>query len=929
LDIPSATYRIQFSGLFDFRMAQEILPYLHELGISDIYASPIFKSVKGSAHGYDVVDHNSLNPELGSQSDFDTLIESVKLRRMRWLQDIVPNHMAFDYNNKMLIDVLEKGRRSSFFSFFDIDWEHAYENIQGRVLAPFLGKFYGETLENGEISLYFGPEGFSIRYYDLELPVAIDSYSFVLSHRVGILRRVLGEDNPDFIKILGVLYVLKTVVAEEELSEVYNQVRFVKKMLWDIYSENEGFKGFMDENIRTFNGNRDCPDSFGLLDELLSKQVFRLSYWKIATKEINYRRFFNINGLISLMVQEDDVFNHIHDLIFELVKSEKISGLRIDHADGLNDPGKYLQLVRNKFPEVYVLVEKILAPGEELPRSWPVQGTTGYEFTNYVNGLFVDRKNSRAFTKIYSNFIATKINFPDLLSDKKRAIILELMAGDVNNLAQELKSISSRDRHASDVTLYGLRRALTEVLISFPVYRTYISGTEYTENDTKFIEIAIDKAMEDNPALGPELNFIKKFLLLKFPPYINEEGKRDWIKFAMRFQQYTSPVMAKGFEDTLLYVYNRLISLNEVGGHPEHFGVSVSDFHRFNKKRLKSAPLSLNSTSTHDTKRDEDVRSRINVLSEIPSEWEVTIKRWSKLNRASKKRIGKTYIPDSNDEFFLYQTLIGAFPFDQSEYPQFVERIKNYVIKAVREAKVHTAWVRPDNAYEEAYISFIESILDRPESNTFVKELSSFAMRIAKFGIWNSLSQTLIKITAPGVPDFYQGTELWALNLVDPDNRRPVDFEKRIQILNELRLKAFSDPKNLVNDLLYNPSDGRLKLFLIWRAIRTRSAMPDLFETGEYFPIQGEGSLARHVVAFARINGQKWSMTVTPRLSTHLVPDGAPPLGPSVWKDTQLILPRRISGYCHNVITGEELELNGHLVLSKALKSFPVAFLVN
>ncbi|MGC8603232.1 MAG: malto-oligosyltrehalose synthase, partial [Desulfomonilaceae bacterium] len=858
-------------------------------------------------------------------------VESVKLRGMRWLQDIVPNHMAFDHDNKMLVDIFEKGQRSKFFSFFDIDWEHPYENIKGRVLAPFLGEFYGETLENGEISLCFGPEGFTIKYYDIEFPVVIDSYSFILSHRIEILRRTLGKDNPDFIKILGVLYVLKTVVVEEELSEVYDQVGFVKKMLWDIYSHNEGFKEFLDQNIRIFNGNRNSADSFGHLDELLSQQVFRLSYWKIATKEINYRRFFNINGLISLMVQDGAVFNYINELVFDLVRSGKVSGLRIDHADGLNDPGKYLRLMRINFPELYIVVEKILAQEEELPESWPVQGTTGYEFANYVNGLFVDRKNNRAFTKIYSNFTSTKTNFSDLVRDKKRLIVVELMAGDVNNLALELKRISSHDRHASDVTLYGLRRALTEVLVSFPVYRSYISWTDFTQSDRRYIETAINKAIQRIPALAPELSFIKKFLLLQFPLYIDEEGKTEWIKFAMRFQQYTSPVMAKGLEDTVLYVYNRLISLNEVGGHPENFGISVSDFHRFNKKKLNLAPLSLNATSTHDTKRDEDVRARINVLSEIPGEWEATLKRWSKINRPKKKRIAKTYLPDRNDEYFLYQTLLGALPFDEYDYPQFVDRIKNYVIKAVREAKIHTGWVKPDIPYEEAYMSFIESILEQSENNVFLEELMAFTRMIAKFGIFNSLSQTLLKITAPGVPDFYQGTELWELSLVDPDNRRPVDFRKRIHILNEIRGKAGSNMKNLLNELLSNPTDGRIKLFVIWRAMRTRKDLFTLFERGEYSPVRARGGLARNVVAFARVSAKnkKWSITVTPRLCTRLAPDGSPPLGDAVWKDTQLMLPRQIRGCCRNVITEEELELDGRLDLSKALESFPVALIVN
>ncbi len=929
MNVPSATYRLQFSSSFNFRMARDILPYLEELGISHVYASPIFKASRGSDHGYNVVDHNSLNPELVSEIDFDSLIDSVRNRGMFWIQDIVPNHMAFDSENGMLMDVLEKGQRSEFFSFFDIDWEHAYENIKGRVLAPLLGRFYGESLEDSEISLCFGPQGFSIKYYDLSLPLAIDSYSFVLSHRVGTLRKTLGKDHPDFIKILGVLYVLKTVVTEEELSEVYDQVRFVKKMLWDIYRDNQRFREFLDENIRIFNGDKIIGDSFGLLDELLSMQVFRLSYWKIATKEINYRRFFNINSLISLKVQDRNVFDYIHDLIFRYIRSGKISGLRIDHVDGLNDPAGYIRLLRNNFPELYLIIEKILVPGEELPVSWPVQGTTGYDFLNHVNGVFVDRMNGRAISKIYSKFSGFRSNFNEMARNKKRLIILELMAGDINNLAQELKSISSRDRHASDVTLYGLRRALTEVLVSFPVYRSYISWTEFTESDRKYLETAINQAEQYEPALASELHFIRKFLLLQFPPYIDEAGKTEWTKFAMRFQQYTSPVMAKGLEDTVLYIFNRLISLNDVGGQPEIFGHSIKEFHHLNKKRFLLTPLSLNATTTHDTKRDEDVRARINVLSEIPQEWETTVKRWARLNRLRKKRIGRIYFPDNNDEYFLYQTLVGAWPLDSSEHPQFMDRIKEYAIKAVREAKVHTAWVKPDIVYEEAYISFIESIMEPTEDNHFYWDIQDFASRISRFGMLNSLSQTLLKITSPGIPDFYQGTELWSLNLVDPDNRRPVDFSKRKKLLDEIRSKAASNIGELLDELCSQIDNSKIKLFLIWTGMQTRKAMSNLFEEGEYIPLRTSGAFARHILAFARMDKKNCSITVAPRLFRKVAPDGSMPLGKSAWKDTSILLPRRIKGSFGNVMTGEDIEFERHINVADVLETFPVALLVN
>jgi (1->4)-alpha-D-glucan 1-alpha-D-glucosylmutase len=929
MDIPVSTYRIQFTTSFGFKEMVRIIPYLAELGISHIYASPIFKARDNSPHGYDVVDHNSLNTQLGSENDFETLISFMKKMKMKWIQDIVPNHMAFDYANKILTDVLEKGQRSPFVSFFDIDWEHSYENIKGRVLAPFLGAFYGETLENGELVLGFCQDGLTISYHELKFPLAIDSYLFVLSHRLGTLRKNMGEDHPDFIKILGVLYVLRTMPLEEEQSESYDQARFIKKMMWDIYTRNDEFRKFLDDNIKTFNGNKDNPESFNLLDELLSKQIFRLSFWKIATKEINYRRFFNINGLISLMIQDETVFSHVHDFLFKLIREEKISGVRIDHIDGLYDPEKYIKTIRGLFPHLYLLVEKILSPEEDLPQSWQVQGTTGYDFMNYVNGIFCERKNERTFTKIYSSFIGAKINFGDLVREKKRLIIFENMAGDINNLAQELKGISSRDRNASDVTLYGLRRALTELLVSFQVYRTFISGSEYTERDREIVEQAIRTAVQHAPGLVQELNFIRNFLFLEFPQYLDDEGKAEWTSFAMRFQQYTGPLMAKGLEDTTLYVYNRLISLNEVGGNPESFGISVDDFHRFNRRRFESHPLSLNATSTHDTKRGEDVRARINVLSEIASEWEQTIKRWAKINQTKKTRINKMLVPDSNDEYFLYQTLVGAFPSDASEYPDFVSRIRRYIIKSVREAKVHTAWVKPDIGYEEGYESFIDEILKAEPNNVFLNELKSFSLKIAKFGVLNSLSQTLIKMTVPGIPDFYQGSELWDLNLVDPDNRRPVDFSRRVSILRELQERFKSDLPNLLLELMSNPADGKIKLYLIWRILNARSSFSDLFEKGNYTPIKITGSRARHLICFARIYRSRWSVTVAPRLFTHLIPDGSFPTGHDVWGDTELTLPVWGQGYCENVISGEKILVERHLPLCTVLESFPVALIVS
>jgi (1->4)-alpha-D-glucan 1-alpha-D-glucosylmutase len=927
--IPTATYRLQFTPSFGFEHARKVVPYLAALGISHIYASPIFKARKGSQHGYDIVDPNQLNPELGVADDFERLLQAVHEKGMDWIQDIVPNHMAFDYQNEMLMDVLENGKSSQYLHFFDIAWENTYEDIKGKTLAPFLGRFYGESLEDGEITLHYGREGLTVRYYDLAFPVKIDSYLSFFSHGVGSLKRKLGEEHPDFIKLLGVLYVLRTLPSGESAEDYYPQVKFIKRMLWDLHSANSDFRAFLAENLRTFNGERGDPDSFALLDTLLSSQLFRLSFWKVATKEINYRRFFTINELISLRVEEEDVLNHTHGLVFDLLRAGKIAGIRIDHVDGLHDPIMYLKRVRDRAPEAYIVIEKILQFNENLPNEWPVQGTTGYDFANYVNGLFCERKHQKAFKRIYSEFAGTRVTFNDLVLDKKKLIIFEHMAGDVNNLAQLLKSILSRDRHGADVTLYGLRRALTELLAAFPVYRTYINSEVLTDTDRDYIQAAADRAINANPALLHELLFIKRLLLMEFPAYLDDERKADWLRVTMRFQQMTGPLMAKGFEDTALYVYNRLISLNEVGGRPDRFGCSTKEFHRFNRKRQRLWPGSLNATSTHDSKRGADITARINVLSEIPEEWESKVKLWSRINKGKKKRVRGAAVPDRNDEYFLYQTLVGSFPFRESEYPEFRQRLKDYIIKAVREAKIHTAWIKSDAPYEEAYVAFVEALLEPSDENTFLQEFLPFQRRISHYGIFNSLSRTLVQITSPGVPDFYQGTELWDLNFVDPDNRRPVDFNNRFLWLKDIGKRAGSDVLDLLRELLAAREDGRMKLFLIARALDARSANLSLFQEGTYLPVEITGHLRHHIVAFARKHADSWSLTIAPRFLTTLLPAGELPPGREIWEDTQMILPESAPWEWRNVLTDQSLRTDRTLLMADALEHFPVALFIH
>ena len=927
MKMPTATYRIQLNPAFGFQAAQTVISYLADLGISDLYASPIFKAVKGSLHGYDVVDPNHLNPELGGLSDLEGLAAELRTYNMGWIQDIVPNHMAIDSENRLLMDILENGSSSRYFQFFDVDWDYPAASLNRRILAPFLGRFYGECLEDGEIALQYGPEGFKAAYYNLAFPLRIESYSDLFKN-LSRLKKKLAEDDPDFIKLLGILYVLKMLSASDEPEERSIQIRMIRRILWELYTSNSVIRKFIDETVRAFNGQKGKPESFNSLDDLLSKQVFRLSFWKVAAEEINYRRFFCVNGLISLKVEDDHVLNHTHGLIFDLIERRIVTGLRIDHVDGLYDPASYLQKVRGSAPAAYILVEKILDLNEDLPPSWPVQGTTGYDFTNYVNELFCQKENERAFGRIYAGVTGLKNSYEDVVRYNKKLMIQEDMASDVHNLAQLLKNISSRDRHGSDITLNALQRALTEVLAVFPVYRTYISQVVVPDDDRKYILAAVDRARANLPALLHEFAFIRRFLLLDFPDYVSEEEKRDWLHFAMRFQQLSGPVMAKGVEDTTHYVYNRLLSLNEVGGRPDRFGCSPEEFHKFNTKKRDLWPDSLNATSTHDTKRGEDARARINVLSEMPDEWLQKLRTWIRINRGKKKRVQGLAVPDRNDEYFLYQTIIGAFPFSDDDYIGFVQRIKAYIVKAVREAKVHTAWLKPDTEYENAYVAFIEKILAPSEANEFLKELIPFCRKVSHYGMLNSLSQTLLKITSPGVPDFYQGAELWDLSLVDPDNRRPVDFEKRRAMLACIREQDDADIGRLVQDLLSTREDGRVKLFLIYRALKAKEANRDIFRSGAYLPLEPAGRFRNHVIAFAWRHKRQWAVVIAPRFLSGLVQEGCFPLGRQVWQDTDVTMPDGAPAAWRNVITNEAASSGRALSIGEILLSFPVAMLI-
>ncbi len=912
--IPVATYRLQFNSRFGFREAGEIVPYLAKLGISDIYASPIFKAKSGSDHGYDIVDHNLLNPDLGTVEDFENLSETLAAHGMGWIQDVVPNHMSYSYENPMLSDVLEKGSNSKYYRFFDVDWDHPGDGLKGRLLAPFLGDLYGRVLERSEIRLIYDQVGFAVTYYELRLPLKLKSYGKILSLGLRDLEHTLEENDP-------AINDLKSIILEANGDDPDPGL---KRRLWDLFERSREVRNFLTSNLQAFNGEETNPASFDLLDDLLSEQFFRLCFWKVASDEINYRRFFIMNDLISLCTERDEVFESLHSLLFDLVEKGNITGLRIDHLDGLYNPEEYLRRLKDRLNDKYIVAEKILLPEDAIPTSWPMEGTTGYDFLNCLNGILCDKARREEFEGIYSRFTGTVQSYANVVYEKKKLIADRHMSGDVDNLARHLKNVLGTDRRWSDITLSGIKKALIELLVLFPIYRTYASPQSFNESDRGIIRETFRMAKQRNLDLFNELDFLEHFLL---DP--KKEGTDSWQSLIMRFQQHTGPLMAKGVEDTAMYIFYQLLSLNEVGGDPGSYGVSLDRFHLFNEERARNWPHTMNATSTHDTKRGEDARARISVLSEIPEEWEARLLSWSRMNEGLKKTVSGIDVPDRNDEYFLYQTMIGAFPFQSVDRPAFRERAGRYLVKAAREAKVHSGWVRPSTSYELAFVSFLEDILDSEE---FMKDFRPFQNRVADHGILNSLTQVLVKMTAPGIPDFYQGTELWDFSFVDPDNRRPVDFERRKMYLDEIIKREETNVKGLLDELLASKEDGRIKLFLIYKVLKARQENASLFAGGNYMRLGVEGKIAENIIAFAREYEGAWALTIAPRLTFALTENEGGLQGDFPgWRmlgDTRLILPKDAPSSWRNAITDQWIRGEKAIPLHEILELFPVALLL-
>ena len=989
--IPRTTYRLQFNSNFTFQQAKALVPYLHDLGISDCYASPLFKARPGSTHGYDICDYSQLNPELGSEEDFSAFSLALQSHRMGVLLDMVPNHMGIGgTGNAWWYDVLEIGPSSAYASYFDIDWQPVKPDLANKVLLPILEDQYGRILESSRLRLSYEDGAFFLNYYETRWPVAPRTYSRILSFGIEQLVQRLGEQNDHVQELQSILTAVnylpsRTELDPEKIAERIREKEIIKRRLATLCTTCANVRLMIDLTLQIFNGVPGQPRSFDMLDELIDAQPYRPAFWRVATDEINYRRFFDINELAAIRVELPEVFDATHQLVFRLLADGKISGLRIDHPDGLWDPPAYFRKLQENYllhsveaglakgtklnpvlhdwlstvlPSgseaagsqgssgqtwpLFVVAEKILAEAECLPEDWAVHGTTGYDFLTQVNGLFVDGRNEKAFNRLYSQFAGTQSDLGNLINSTKKMIMLVSMAGEINALSYRLDRISEKNRSYRDFTLNSLTFAIREVIACLPVYRTYINGRRKPlERDQAYIEAAVREAKQRNPRTAHALfDFIKDTLLLRNTQDFREEDHEKLLEFVMKFQQLTGPITAKGVEDTAFYVYNRLVSLNEVGSSPKRFGISVESFHKQNFERGRRWPHSLLTSSTHDTKRSEDVRARINVLSEIPGEWGVALKRWSRLNAYHKTKNDGKAAPDRNDEYLFYQTLLGVWPakaMSPEEAESFRDRMLAYMLKATKEAKVHTSWVNPNEGYDRAVHHFVCAVLDGKPTNLFLKDFSTLQRKTAFYGRLNGLAQVLLKLTVPGIPDIYQGTELWDYSLVDPDNRRTVDYERRQQILEELKSeveRAGQDLVALARRLLESSADGRVKLYLTYRTLNFRRDHADLFSQGNYVPLEVEGEKQDHVCAFARRLGQAEIIVAVPRLVVGLTGGSEQmPLGQNVWLNTRLALPSDRSPQRYdNLFTGESVsaeEQGGRicLALAEVFRSYPLALL--
>ena len=945
--IPLSTYRLQFNRSFTFSQAADLVPYLAELGVTHCYASPYLRSRPGSMHGYDIIDHHHLDPEIGTPEDYARFVAALHQHGMGQILDVVPNHMGIlSAYNAWWLEVLENGEASTYAEFFDIDWYPLKDELQGKVLVPVLGDQYGTVLDRGELKLTFDAEKgeFSIFYFQHRFPVSPREYPRILGYENEAVQQRLGADNEHLLELQSLISAFshlpgRVEAAPEKRAERLRDKEIHKRRLAALCERSPDIKTLVENNVTKMNGTPGDAASFDALHELIKTQAYRLAYWRVAADDINYRRFFDVNDLAGLRQENEAVFKQTHEFVLQLLRDRKINGFRVDHPDGLYDPKQYFERVQQADGKHgqrshYLIAEKILTGDEQLPEEWPIHGTTGYNFSNLVNGLFVDPQSERKLDRVYRAFIGQHANFKEIVYECKKLVMDQLLNSELNVLANHLSRIALADRHTCDFTLKSLRDALTEIVACFPVYRTYVTEQAVSESDRAYIDEAVNCAKEKSSTAETSVyDFIRGVLLTKQAEGHPQFYQRSVIHFAMKFQQYTSALMAKGVEDTSFYRYNRLLSLNDVGSDPLRFGTTPEQFQSEIALRNRRWPHEMLATSTHDSKRSEDVRARINVLSEIPMEWHRKVRSWQQMNRNIRSSDGGAEAPTLNDEYLLYQTLVGSWPAGEhaNNPPQsFAKRIREYMLKAVREAKEKTSWGNQNKKYEDAVTNFVNRVLS---SQQFREDFVPFEQKISHFGMLNSLSQTLIKLTAPGVPDTYQGNELWEFNLVDPDNRRPVDYALRKRVLAGFK-KACADgcdqQATFVQKLAAEMNDGRIKAYLIWKILNLRNRLPDLFQQGDYVPLTIAGDRAKHLVAFARHYDSQTLIVVAPRLCAQLLAgETRMPTGEEVWRDTQIHI-SSAALRLRSLFTGEQFQVEGGGLSAKNLfQHFPVALLLS
>ncbi|MFD2162033.1 malto-oligosyltrehalose synthase [Paradesertivirga mongoliensis] len=892
---PISTYRVQFHKGFNFEAFQQIIPYLHDLGVKTIYASPIFTSTPGSTHGYDGLNPHEINPEIGTEEQLRQISAQLKVANIKWVQDIVPNHMAFHPANPWLTDVLEKGKQSEYASFFDINWES--ETYNGKILVPFLGTSLNEAINN-ELRLEFDGIRFVFKYYDSAYPLSPKSYSAVLNS--------IGSNLQDVRQLIQQLDDLQQVEHSKTFSNQWSEVL----LQLDSLMRDAAVKAHIDNCLEVVNSNR------GVLSQILDEQVYKLEHWKETDKQINFRRFFTVNGLICLNIQDGQVFSYFHSYVKELLDDGIFQGLRIDHIDGLSDPELYLKELRSLVGEdVYIIVEKILGPSEVLPNSWPIEGNTGYDFLSMVNNLFANDDAEKAFTKYYKKLIGDKRPVGELIAEKKGYILRQHMAGELDNLYQLFLDLNLIDR--TEIETDGdLREAIAEFLIYCPVYRYYGNRLPLEAEEANAIQDILNRIRNKKALLHSAVNLLEQALLIK--PAKEDPGYRERaMKFYMRCMQFTGPLMAKGVEDTLMYTYNRFIGHNEVGDSPETFGYDIETFHKLMAERQLNWPLSLNGTSTHDTKRGEDVRARLNVLTDLADRWIGTIQLWQELNAESSQQ----YHLSENDEYFIYQTLVGTMPMPGENDSDYETRIHEYLVKALREGKISSDWAKPDEDYERRAMDFASALLDK--DGAFYKLLRKFNRNIADFGIANSLAQLVLKFTCPGVPDIYQGTELWDLSLVDPDNRRPVNYSHRAALLE--KLDSTQTDTKLMAKLWEDRYSGAIKLWLTKTLLKLRADNQEFFMQADYFPLEVKGKYKDHVLAFARRFQHQWMIVAVPLHLARISKMGKKDFQNLKWKNTRIVLPSNIPSEMEDLVMKSISKAGKEIFIKEAFAKTPFA----